>query len=153
MLTAVRTDCSAIQEVSLVLIRDGTVCLLRRANTGYEDGKYCFPAGHKEPGEAPTVAVCREAKEETGIRVDPAHVRHVHTMHRHCYDRVDDPDHERVAYFFAATEWEGEPANVEPTKCDDLGWFPLDAVPEMMPYMKVALDHIRKGVPYAEFGR
>lgn len=150
-LAPMRTDCSAIQEISLVLIRDGKVCLLRRANTGYEDGKYCFPAGHKEPGEAPSAGACREAKEEAGVDVDPANVVLAHTMHRHCHDQ--EPKHERVAFFFTATAWKGEPENVEPAKSDHLGWFPLDAVPEMMPYMEVALDHIRRGVPYSEFGR
>ena len=146
-----RTDCSAIQEVSLVLIRDGKVCLLRRANTGYEDGKYCFPAGHKEPGESPIAGAIREAFEEVGITVDPAHVTHAHTMHRHCHDQ--EPKHERIAYFFTAAEWEGEPANVEPAKSDHLGWFPLDALPEMMPYMKAALLCIRDRKPYSEYGR
>lgn len=145
-----RIDCSAIQEVSLVLIRDGKVCLLRRANTGYEDGKYCFPAGHKEPGETPTTAVCREATEETGLAIDPADVRLLHTMHRMCHGRVQDPDHERAALFFGATRWEGQPANIEPAKCDHMDWFALDALPEMIPYMRDALERIKEGMPYSE---
>ncbi len=146
-----RTDCSAIQEVSLILIKDGKVCLLRRANTGYEDGKYCFPAGHKEPGESPIAGAIREAMEEAGISVDPEHVRHAHTMHRHCHDQ--EPKHERIAYFFTVDRWEGEPANVEPAKCDHLAWFSLEELPEMMPYMKAALCSIQAGLPYSEFGR
>jgi 8-oxo-dGTP diphosphatase len=146
-----RHDCSAIQEVSMILLRDGKVCLLRRANTGYEDGKYCFPAGHKEPGESPIAGAVREAFEEIGITVDPARVKHAHTMHRHCHDHT--PMHERVAYFFTVDAWEGEPTNAELAKCDHLGWFDFDALPEMMPYMKAALGHIRAGTSYSEFGR
>lgn len=143
-----RHDCAAIQEVSLILIRGGKVCLLRRANTGYEDGRYCFPAGHKEPGEPPTAAAAREALEETGIRVDPAAIVHRHTMHRTSHVPVT---HERVAYFFTVEEWEGDPRNTEPEKCDHLDWFPLEALPDMVPYMRAALEHVRTGVVYSEF--
>lgn len=134
----------------MILMRDETVCLVRRANTGYMDGKYCFPAGHKEPGETPAEGAVREAFEETGVRIDPASVRHAHTMHRMCHGRSDDPDHERVAYFFVAEEWEGEPANVEPAKSDHVGWFALDALPDVIPYMHDALGHVRAGTAYSE---
>lgn len=143
-----RFDCSAIQEVSLVLMHEGKVCLLRRANTGYQDGKYCFPAGHKEPGEAPSAAVIREALEEVGIRVHPADIVHAHTMHRICGNQ--EPLHERAAYFFTADRWEGEPMNAEPEKCDHLAWFPLNALPDMIPYMRDALEHVRQGRAYSE---
>lgn len=134
----------------MILIRDGSVCLVRRANTGYEDGKYCFPAGHKEPGETPSAGAIREAFEETGVRIDPASVRNAHTMHRMCHGRVDDPDHERAAYFFVAAAWEGEPALVEPEKSDEVAWFPLDDLPDMIPYMRDALEHVRAGTAYSE---
>lgn len=143
-----RTECSAIQEVSLILIKDGKVCLLRRQNTGYQDGKYCFPAGHKEPGETPSVGAAREALEESGVVVDPAALVHVHTMHRHCTDR--NPAHERAAYFFMAKEWTGEPSLVEPEKSDHLDWFAFDALPDMVPYMRHALEHVKNGVMYSE---
>ena len=123
------------------------VCLLRRANTGYMDGKYCFPAGHKEPGEAPLVGAVREALEETGVTVDPSKVVHRHTMHRFS----DVPHrHERVAYFFVADSWMGEPTNMESAKCDHMDWFAFDALPDMVPYMRDALMHVRAGVPYSE---
>lgn len=145
-----RHDCAAIQEVSLILIRDGKVCLLRRQNTGYQDGKYCFPAGHKEPGETPMAGAIREAFEETGIRVDPASVTHAHTMHRMCHNRESEPNHERAAYFFTATRWEGEPTNAEEAKCDHVDWFNFDALPDMVPYMRDALGHVRAGNMYSE---
>lgn len=145
-----RHDCAAIQEVSLILIKDGKVCLLRRANTGYEDGKYCFPAGHKEPGETPRAGAAREALEETGVIVDPTAIVHRHTMHR--YSHVPHT-HERVAYFFTVDAWEGEPTNAEEAKCDHLDWFDLDALPDMVPYMRDALEHVRAGTLYSESTR
>jgi len=145
-----RNDCSAIQEVPLILMKDGKVCLLRRANTGYMDGRYCFPAGHKEPGETPMAGAIREALEETGVVVDPLSVAHAHTMHRMCHGRSEEPNHERVAYFFLADAWKGEPTNAEPAKSDHVGWFSIDALPEMIPYMEEALDYVLAGVPYSE---
>lgn len=145
-----RYECGGIQEVSMILLRDDSVCLVRRANTGYMDGMYCFPAGHKEPGEAPLSGAIREAFEETGVRIDPADVRHVHTMHRMCHGRIEDPDHERVAYFFVAEAWDGEPANVEPEKSDHVGWFSFDALPDVIPYMRDALGYMWEGKAYSE---
>ncbi|MGD8997230.1 MAG: NUDIX hydrolase, partial [Anaerolineae bacterium] len=35
-----------VSAVHLFLVRDGQVLLLRRSNTGYEDGNYSVVAGH-----------------------------------------------------------------------------------------------------------
>jgi 8-oxo-dGTP diphosphatase len=135
-----------VSEVSLLLIRDGKVCLLRRSNTGYEDGKYCYIAGHKDEGETIAQAMIREAAEEAGIVIHPEDLTLAHTMNRFDHD-------ERLSFFFTVSKWEGEPENLEPHKHDDLAWFPLDALPEnMVPYMRFALEQVKAGKNYAEFG-
>jgi hypothetical protein len=48
----------------------------------------------------------------------------------------------RVGVFFAAREWSGEPAIVEPDKCSELGWFAVDALPasgELLEYAALGL--------------
>lgn len=60
-----------IGAVHLFLIRNQQVLLLRRFNTGYEDGNYSVPAGHLDGGEQIKTAAIREAKEECGIRIAP----------------------------------------------------------------------------------
>ena len=35
----------------LMLKKANKILLLKRINTGYEDGKFCFPGGHVEKGE------------------------------------------------------------------------------------------------------
>lgn len=137
---------SCVAESSLLLIRDDQVFLLLRANTGYRDGQYCLPAGHKEEGETARQAAAREAWEEVGIAVEIADLECVHVL-----DRLDED--ERLSFFFRARQWTGEPANAEPHKCDDARWFPLDALPpNMIDWQRAAVEGVGKGEGYGEFG-
>ena len=43
------------------------VLLLRRQNTGYEDGKLSLPGGHLEKNERVVDALIRELEEEIGV--------------------------------------------------------------------------------------
>ena len=51
-----------IPESHLYLVQDNTVLLMRRCNTGYQDGRYGLVAGHVEPGEDFIDAIIRENK-------------------------------------------------------------------------------------------
>lgn len=120
--------------------------MLRRANTGYMDGMYSLVAGHIDGNEALTAATVREAKEESGVTIAPEDLRLKVTMHR----RGDD---ERLDFFFEPAAWTGELQNMEPGKCDDLSWFPLDALPEnTIPYIREAIRCYREDVGYSEVG-
>ena len=127
--------------VYAILVRDGKVLLLRRANTGWMDGKYSLPAGHLENGEAVVAALCRETREEVGVELDEKTIELVHTMHRYSL---------YIDLFFTAT-WKGELTNREPDKHDELRWAPLDAFPEnMVPSVRIALDAYRRGERFSE---
>ena len=135
-----------IASVYLVFIKDEKILLLRRANTGYEDGKYGLVAGHVDADESITHAAIREANEESGVVIDPDDLVLATTMHR----RQED---ERVDFFFKVKKWTGEPKNMEPEKCDDLSWFPLDELPpNIIPYIHQAIECSQKGIIYSEFG-
>lgn len=135
--------------VYLILVRDGKVLLMQRQNTGYEDGNYGLPSGHKESGEYPVEATQREAEEEIGVSIDVSSLECVHTMMR-----IRGVDSERVDLFFVARRWEGKPINKEPEKCSRMDWFSLNELPDnTIPYIKQALQYWRDGIEYSEFGK
>ncbi len=135
-----------VAAVHLFLIQNGQVLLSRRHNTGYEDGNYSVVAGHLEGGESLVAAMIREAREEASIALAPHDLAIVGAMHRRS-------DREGMDFFLAATVWEGDPANREPDKCDDLRWFPLDALPgNTVPYVRRALANYRAGRPFDLYG-
>jgi ADP-ribose pyrophosphatase YjhB (NUDIX family) len=140
-----KTRFKLIVSVYVFFIKDGKILLLRRANTGYEDGNYSLVAGHADGDEPLLLATVREAREESGVEIDPKDLVLKHTMHR----RQDD---ERIDFFFEATKWQGELKNMELGKCDDLSWFPLDNLPDnTIPYIRQAIEGYKNSVFYSEY--
>jgi 8-oxo-dGTP diphosphatase len=125
--------------VHLFLMRGDETLLLRRFNTGYEDGNYGVIAGHLDGDEEVIAAALREAREEAGIVIAPEDVAVVGVMHRKEAD-------EYINFFLVASRWTGTIANWEPDKCDALAWFPLDDLPaNVVPYVRRALGNYRCG--------
>lgn len=134
----------------LVLMKENKVLLLRRFNTGYQDGNYSMIAWHVDPNETFTDCIIREAEEEAWIKLDINHLKVVHIMHR---NSKANQDNERVDTFFVADKWDGEIINKESHKCDDLSWFDIDNLPvNTIPFIQFALENIRNGIFYSEFG-
>jgi 8-oxo-dGTP diphosphatase len=132
--------------VHLLFFRQGQVLLLRRFQTGYMDGHYSVPAGHLDGGETVTQAAVREAREETGLDLEPREIAFACVLHR-------NEDEERVDFFVTVRAWDGEPFNAEPHKCDELRWCPLDALPEtIIPYVLQGIQNALAGTPFGEFG-
>jgi ADP-ribose pyrophosphatase len=132
--------------VHLLLLRDDKILLLRRFNTGYEDGNYSIVAGHSDGNEDVKSAMIREAREEAGIEITPNNIKFASVMHR----RSDD---ERIDFFFIAESWHGEITNMEPQKCDDLSWFEIDNLPNnIIPYVKRAIENFITGVQFDIYG-
>lgn len=133
--------------VHVLLLREGQVLLLRRANTGYEDGNYSVIAGHLDGGETVVAAAIREAREEAGVALAPEDVMVVGVMHN------NDSDQEYIDFFLAAERWQGEIVNAEPEKCAELAWYPLAALPpNVIPYVRRAIENFRSGIWFESFG-
>ncbi|MBI2642056.1 MAG: NUDIX domain-containing protein [Candidatus Wildermuthbacteria bacterium] len=136
-----------IPSVYAFFIQEEKILLLRRYQTGFEDGNYGLLAGHADGEETFTNALKREVSEEVGVQFDASNLSLALTMHRWC------GDHERADFFFVVERWDGEPRNMEPNKCDDVSWFPLNQLPQnTIPYIRAAIDCYLKGMRYCEFG-
>ncbi len=122
------------------------ILLLRRVNTGYEDGNYSVVAGHLDGHEEVIGAAIREAREEAGIEIRASDIEVVGVMHRKEND-------ERISFFLTTSIWYGDIVNAEPERCDDLSWFSIHDLPvNTIPYVRRAIGNHLKGVFFDSFG-
>jgi len=129
-----------------LLLRNGEVVLLRRANTGYLDGWYTLPGGHLQRGESVVECAIRECEEETGVVIDQAHIRPVAVM------PYRSADHQGVDFILLCDTFAGDPRVAEPDRCDDVRWFAVDALPpNVAPYIERAIAMARSGDWFFEF--
>ncbi|MFE2578987.1 NUDIX domain-containing protein [Streptomyces sp. NPDC059378] len=137
-------------DVHLILRRESAagpeVLLSRRAGQVYAAGLWHLPSGHLDgPHEDVVAALVREAREETGVVVDPADVRAAVTVHHR-----SPGGSSRTGYFFEVRRWRGTARIAEPDVCDAMDWAPLDALPAgMVAYCRAGLDTYRAGARLA----
>jgi len=132
--------------VHLFFFREDQVLLIRRYNTGFADGQYSVPAGHLDGDETVIAAAAREAEEEIGVLLELECIHFSHVMHR-----MDGE--ERVDFFVNVSEWNGEPVNAEPDKCDEIRWVNVHDLPaNTVPYIRKALHNHLHGIKFDEFG-
>ena len=124
--------------------------LQKRQNTGFADGMWDFSAsGHVEKDEPMIRTVCREAKEEIGIDVNPEKIEFMGLIHEFGNDRVP-----RFLGCFRISDYSGEVKIGEPEKIAELKWFDEGELPEnIISSRKVALDYFKgEEVFYKELG-
>lgn len=127
-----RVAVSVVPAAYVYLVRGDEVLLQRRHHTGYMDGYWVAgAAGHVEPGETAAGCAVRELREELAVLATEGSLLPLTVMQR--TDGSDDPQRQRVDWFFTADEWSGTPRIVEPHKYADIGWHSLRALPEPMP--------------------
>ncbi|HCS60650.1 MAG TPA: DNA mismatch repair protein MutT [Microbacterium sp.] len=145
---------AVIPAVYVYLRRGDDVLLQLRQGTGYMDGMWAAgTAGHIELGETAASAGCREAAEELGIRLESAQLAPLTVMQR--TDGTASAIEQRADWFFTATSWIDTPRIIEPSKCAQLEWFSLNALPDRMPpYERAALDALACGdvPPFMSYG-
>jgi len=133
--------------VHLFLRQGDCILLLRRFQTGYEDGKYSLIAGHVEPNEDVYAAMRREAAEEAGIAIAADDLEIVQVMHR------QSGGESRVDYFLECHRWQNEARNMEPDKCDAFLWTQANALPDnTIGYIAAAVANRREGVAFSLYG-
>ncbi|MGD3107030.1 MULTISPECIES: NUDIX hydrolase [unclassified Streptomyces] len=121
---------------AVVFDGDGRVLLGKRADTG----GWSIIGGIPEPGEQPAETATREVYEETAVRVVAEDVVLVETMPPTEYPNGD------VCQFMDVTlrcRAVGGEARVNDDESVEVGWFALDALPELDGF---ALTRIKKAV-------
>ncbi|WP_172195466.1 NUDIX hydrolase [Saccharibacillus qingshengii] len=143
---------SLFKRVSVVhtfLIQEGNILLLKRQNTGHQDGQYGLPAGKMEAGEQALDAALREVYEECGVQIRREDLRMTGVMQIGASEPSQD---ERIDFFFEAERWSGTPVNCEPDKCSELAWFPAELLPgNTIPFVREAWNRARRGEWYGSF--
>ncbi len=132
--------------VHLFFIKDEQLLMLRRHNTGYEDGKLSVVAGHVDSGESIFQAAIREAKEEAGVEIEYSNIEPIGVMHRKSND-------ERIDFFVVVNSWSGIIKNCEPHKCEELIWVKTDNLPnDVIGYIKKAIINWKNHIWFDIYG-
>ena len=136
---------------NLILLRDKKILLLKRGQgASCLQGLWSCPAGGMEPGETPKETIVREAFEEIGLHINPHLAVSLFVNAKH-YLNLQERGRD-LSLFFIATEFEGEPINMEPTKCETMEWFDLYDLPSpMISSIKYGLECYRQGHTYGAF--
>ena len=137
---------TSVIDVHVILRRAGRILLLRRAGNVYASGQLCLPSGHLEEGEHILDAAIREAKEETGITLDPATMRLALSIHQ----RNPASTHTRIGFAFEPGHWDGQPAIGEPDRCSELLWAdPGNLPPDTVEYTAAIIRAVEHGTAFA----
>ena len=132
--------------VLILLIKKDKVFLIKRKNTGWEDGKYSLFGGHINGDEKVSDAAIRETQEEIGIKINPKDLRFVNVTHL-------ITSTERIHFAFVANKWTGEPINQEPEKADDGAWFPINNLPKSINEVsREIIGCYQNSIPFEETG-
>ncbi|HEV3512346.1 MAG TPA: NUDIX hydrolase [Candidatus Sulfotelmatobacter sp.] len=104
--------------VGAIIIRDDRVLLVKRAHPPIQ-GQWSIPGGVLEVGELVREAAIREAREETGLIVEPADLLGV-------YDRILRNEEQRVQYHYVLIDFLCRPVGGELRAASDAAevrWF------------------------------
>jgi 8-oxo-dGTP pyrophosphatase MutT (NUDIX family) len=126
--------------VSVVVFDDdGRVLLGRRADTG----KWSIIGGIPDPGEQPATAAVREVYEETAVRCVAERIVLVQTLAK----PVTYPNGDQCQFMDVCLRCRavGGEARVNDEESLEVGWFSVDALPELQEFalfrIKQALAH------------
>lgn len=110
----------------LLVIKGGRILLGLRKNC-FGAGTWGLPSGHLEFQERLIDCICREAKEELGATIEPQDLR-LTTIVDVC--RPGEEHHVHVGFLLLDPAW--EPINMEPERCEEWRYFPLDNLPTVL---------------------
>jgi 8-oxo-dGTP diphosphatase len=125
--------------VAGLIVRDGRLLITQRTQPPALAGKWEFPGGKIEEGEAPEVALARELREEIGVDVRVGRIWDV-LFHRY-------PDFDLIMLVYACAIADGEPRAVD---VGDLAWVLPVELPrwDILPADRPLVERLRtEGLP------
>ena len=130
--------------IGAIIIEEGRVVLVKRAHPPLQ-AEWSIPGGVLEVGELVREAAIREAREETGLTIEPGELLGV-------YDRVLRNPEQRVQYHYVLIDFlcrrvAGDLAAA--SDAAEVRWFTRDELPALR-LAEDTLDVIRKG--FAKLG-
>ncbi|MFE9438568.1 NUDIX domain-containing protein [Streptomyces sp. NPDC006602] len=127
--------------VSVVVFDDeGRVLLNRRSDTR----KWALIGGIPEPGEQPAACAVREVEEETGVRCEVERVIVVQSLKPVAYDNGDTCQYMDIAFRCRAL---GGEARVNDDESLEVGWFAVDALPELNDFAHLRIKQALSDAP------
>ena len=126
---------------AIIVNAQGKIFLAKRGKEARnESGKWEFPGGGVEFGEALEQALVREVKEEYGFDIE---VQELLDVVNHI---IPDEKQHWVSPTFLCRYKAGSPRIREPHKCDEIGWFELDRIPveKLTIASKKSLESLRR---------
>ncbi|MDB5238547.1 MAG: 8-oxo-dGTP diphosphatase [Candidatus Kaiserbacteria bacterium] len=131
--------------IGVIIKNDRNEVLLGLRMSSHGAGEWAFPGGHLEFGETVFETAKREVKEETDLDIDQFELVSVCDEMR--YIKSDNKHYLNLSILGHYTG--GEPKNMEPHKCKEWKWFPLDQIPSnMFEPSGIALNNLRDKVIY-----
>jgi len=112
--------------VGAIIIQNDRVLLVKRAHPPIQ-GQWSIPGGVLEVGELVREAAIREAREETGLIVQPADLLGV-------YDRILRNEEQRVQYHYVLVDFLCRPVGGELQAASDAAevrWFTRQELPAL----------------------
>lgn len=109
--------------LGVYILNDKNELLLLRRKGAHGADTWCAPGGHLEFGESFGECAKREAKEESDLDVDNLEVVGVTN------DIFEEEGKHYITIAMGVKSYAGVPKIMEPKKCDDIRWFPLNQLP------------------------
>ena len=112
--------------VGAIIIEPPCVLLVKRAHPPIQ-GQWSIPGGVLEVGEMVRDAAIREAREETGLVVEPGELLGV-------FDRILRDSEQRVQYHYVLIDFLCRPMGGElraASDAEDVRWFTLEQLPAL----------------------
>lgn len=127
----------------LMLIQNNRILMLQRAR-GSQAGNWSLVAGKVDEGETAIQAMVREAREETGLILNPDDLQVACVLQRpNSFQGGRNVD--AIDFYIRAEKFAGEIKNREPAKCFSIEFFDLNALPEnTIPFIRHAIDMVSK---------